>query len=353
MATLKEVAERAGVSQSTVSRLLNDPSFSIKEETKRRVLRVCEELGYRDVFRPAIAVLDAPPSGEELQDAYFAELRGIVEECARSLGLDQPVFVHSIRELIERAGEFDGFVTIGATVFPADDLRALHKVLPHGVCIDTNPVPHLFDSVCPDLSQTMLDALDALIAAGRRRIAFIGGVGSLMGLHDYPEDIREASFRQWAAHLGLDVDGLVYSRGTFTVESGYEQASRLVADHRGGGKGGRIGGANGADATVDDGHGDMPDGLIVAADVLAVGVLQALNALQVRVPDELAVVSVNNQSIARYTSPSLSSYAIDQRELARTALTTLIDGLKHERKVRRHVLLTTELVARASFTPQL
>lgn len=353
MATLKEVAERAGVSQSTVSRLLNDPSFSIKEETKRRVLRVCEELGYRDVFRPAIAVLDAPPSGEELQDAYFAELRGIVEECARSLGLDRPVFVHSIRELIERAGEFDGFVTIGATVFPADDLRALHKVLPHGVCIDTNPAPHLFDSVCPDLSQTMLDALDALIAAGRRRIAFIGGVGSLMGLHDYPEDIREASFRQWAAHLGLDVDGLVYSRGTFTVESGYEQASRLVADHRGGGQGGRIGGANGADATVDDGHGDMPDGLIVAADVLAVGVLQALNALQVRVPDELAVVSVNNQSIARYTSPSLSSYAIDQRELARTALTTLIDGLKHERKVRRHVLLTTELVARASFTPQL
>ena len=67
MATLKEVAGRAGVSQSTVSRLLNDPSFSIKEETRRRVLRVCEEMGYRNVFRPAIAVLDAPPSGEELR----------------------------------------------------------------------------------------------------------------------------------------------------------------------------------------------------------------------------------------------------------------------------------------------
>lgn len=55
MATLKEVAGRAGVSQSTVSRLLNDPSFSIREETRRRVLRVCEEMGYRNVFRPAIA----------------------------------------------------------------------------------------------------------------------------------------------------------------------------------------------------------------------------------------------------------------------------------------------------------
>ena len=80
--------------------------------------------------------------------------------------------------------------------------------------------------------------------------------------------------------------------------------------------------------------------------------MQALNALRVAVPDELAVVSVNNQSIARYTSPSLSSYAIDQRELARMAFSTLIDGLKHERRVRRHILLTTELVPRASFVPQ-
>ncbi|TPF85379.1 LacI family transcriptional regulator [Bifidobacterium sp. UTCIF-37] len=333
MATLKEVAERAGVSQSTVSRLLNDPSFSIKEETKRRVFRVCEELGYRNVFRPAIAVLDAPPSGEELQDAYFADLREVLTACAESMGLDRPTFIHSIHELVERSSEFDGFMTVGATVFPSDELHSLHRVLPHGVCIDTNPAPHLFDSVRPDLSQTMLDALDAMIETGRSRIAFLGGVGSIMGTHDYPEDIRELSFRQWAAHLGLETEGLVYSSGTFTVENGYRLAERLVTDHRK--------------------AGSMPDGLIVAADVLAVGALQALNALRVAVPDELAVVSVNNQSIARYTSPSLSSYAIDQGELARMAFFTLIDGLKHERRVRRHILLTTELVPRASFVPRI
>ena len=115
MATLKEVAGRAGVSQSTVSRLLNDPSFSIKEETRRRVLRVCEEMEYRNVFRPAIAVLDAPPSGEELQDAYFADLRKVLAERAESLELDQLTFIRSIHELTERATEFDGFITVGAT----------------------------------------------------------------------------------------------------------------------------------------------------------------------------------------------------------------------------------------------
>ena len=96
----------------------------------------------------------------------------------------------------------------------------------------------------------------------------------------------------------------------------------------------------------------MPDGLTVAADVLAVGALQQLNAMGIAVPDELAVVSVNGQSIARYTSPPLSSYVIDQYEMARMALSTLIDGLKHERHMRRHLLLTTELAVRDSFVPR-
>lgn len=100
MATLKEVAGRAGVSQSTVSRLLNDPSFSIKEETRRRVLRVCEEMGYRNVFRPAIAVLDAPPSGEELQDAYFADLRKVLAGACGVVGIG-PAHVHPVHTRVD------------------------------------------------------------------------------------------------------------------------------------------------------------------------------------------------------------------------------------------------------------
>ncbi|MBF1677936.1 MAG: substrate-binding domain-containing protein, partial [Scardovia wiggsiae] len=160
--------------------------------------------------------------------------------------------------------------------------------------------------------------------------------GSIMGLHNYPQDLRELAFREWAAHLGLDVEGMVYASGKFTVENGRRLAERLVTDHRGNGNNGST----------------MPDGLIVAADVLAVGALQQLNAMGIAVPDELAVVSVNGQSIARYTSPPLSSYVIDQYEMARMALSTLIDGLKQERHMRRHLLLTTELAVRDSFVPR-
>lgn len=330
MAKLKDIAARAGVSQSTVSRLLNDPTFSVKKETRTRILRACRELGYGDVFLPSIAVLDVPDSGEELQDAYFEELRGVLRATAPDLGVSDLTFIHSVDELIARAEEFDGFLTVGPAVIPWNALVQLHQALPIGVCIDTNPAPHFFDSVQPDLSQTMLDALDALMDSGCHRIAYIGGDGWIMGQHNYREDARELAFRQWSAHLGVDIDGLVYAGGPFTVANGAELANKLLRDH----------------------SDNLPDGLIVAADVLAVGALQALDSAKISIPDDLAVVSVNNQTIAKYTAPALSSYNIDQQELARTALELLLEEIKSTRPTRRHIVLTTELIARASFVPK-
>lgn len=92
-------------------------------------------------------------------------------------------------------------------------MKRLHAVLPHGVFIDINPAPSLFDSVQPDLEQTILDALDELMDAGNKRIGFIGGFGNIMGDHEYPEDPRAFAFRNWTVRLGLDVDGLVFDEG--------------------------------------------------------------------------------------------------------------------------------------------
>ena len=90
MVTIREIAQRAGFSPATVSRLLNgDPTFSVKEETRRKILQVCEELGYetqerRLVAPHDIAVLDAIPSDEELSNAYYSELRSTCISPCRS-----------------------------------------------------------------------------------------------------------------------------------------------------------------------------------------------------------------------------------------------------------------------------
>ncbi|MBO9105961.1 MAG: substrate-binding domain-containing protein [Escherichia coli] len=180
------------------------------------------------------------------------------------------------------------------------------------------------------MEQTILDAIDALMASGYSRIGFIGGLGNIMGEHEYPEDVRTFAFRNWALRLGLDVKGLVYADGPFTVENGRLQGRQLVQDH--------------AD--------DLPDAVIVAADPLAVGVLQAFATENVMVPRDIKVISINNQEIAKYTSPALSSYDISQDELAKAAVLMLAEALTANRKISQHMRISTSLVARDSFTPQ-
>lgn len=334
MATIKEIAQRTGFSPATVSRLLNgDPTLSVKEETRRAIIQASEELGYsvqtkRIILPREVAVLDNVNQDEELQDAYFDAVRTVLERNAQRQRMNL-TFLPDAERLIKERKRYDGFLAIGPSPVDADTLRRLHRALPHGVFVDTNPAPQLFDSVQPDLPQTILDALDALMAGGAERIAYIGGMGRMMGLHSYPEDVRTMAFRNWTERLGLDARELVYADGPFTVDNGRRNAEALLRDHA----------------------SDMPDAVIVAADALAVGALQAFHAAHVRVPADLKVVSINNQQVARYTSPTLSSYAIDLDEMARAAILMLAESISGDRRMRQHLYVSTELVARESFVP--
>lgn len=337
MATIREIAKRVGFSQATVSRVLkNDPTFSVKDSTREKILNASLEMGYKNVpqyqritIPQDVAILDNVVPDEGLQDAYFDELREVLVKHAEEQ-LMNVTMQEDVDSLIANADKYAGFISIGPSPLDRKTLHRLHKKLPHGVFIDINPAPALFDSVQPDLEQTILDAIDALMASGCSRIGFIGGLGNIMGEHEYPEDVRTFAFRNWALRLGLDVQGLVYADGPFTVENGRLQGRQLVQDH--------------AD--------DLPDAVIVAADPLAVGVLQAFATENVMVPRDIKVISINNQEIAKYTSPALSSYDISQDELAKAAVLMLAEALTANRKISQHMRISTSLVARYSFTPQ-
>ena len=125
MVTMKEIAQKSGFSQATVSRLLNgDPTLSVKEETRRRIIEVSEQLGYatgsRRIALPRrVAVLDNATREEELADAYFDELRSVLGDNARAQHMELTSFSH-IDDLIANAGDF-GFVMS----YPRDN--------PHGI----------------------------------------------------------------------------------------------------------------------------------------------------------------------------------------------------------------------------
>lgn len=334
MATIKEIAKRTGFSQATVSRLLNgDPTLSVREETRRAIIRASEDLGYsaqakRIVIPHEVALLDNEESDETLRDSYFADLRSALEHNAKQQRMELTVF-HSLDEMLNQKGKFDGFMAIGANVIAESDLEKLHEVMPYGVFIDVNPAPNLFDSVQPDLQQTVHDAVEACAKAGMKRVGFIGGKGRLTNFYEVDEEGRATYFRREMGRYGLDLRGLVYSDGLFTVENGRKLGEQFIRDH----------------------NGALPDAVIVSADIIAVGVLQAFNAVGVIVPRDISVISINNQTIAQLTSPPLSTFAIDQNELARVAILTLADAIASKRTVRQHAYLSTTLEVRDSFVP--
>lgn len=336
MATIREIAKKTGFSPATVSRVLSDaPSFSVKETTRRKILNASLEMGYESVPRHqhitiprSIAMLNNVTANEGLQDVYFNELKSSLYWHAKDARMNMTEY-REVNDLINERTKYEGFISIGPAPFEEGVLRRLHTALPHGVFIDINPAPNLFDSVQPDLEQTILDALDVLMDAGNRRIGFIGGFVNIMGDHEYLEDPRAFAFRSWAVRLGLDFNDLVLDEGPFTVENGRTLGERLASEHA----------------------GNLPDALIVATDPLAVGVLQAFSAAGILVPRDIRLISINNQEIAKYTSPALSSYDINKDELAKVAVFMLSEALATGRVVNQHMKISTKLVVRDSFTP--
>ena len=260
MVTIREIAQRAGFSPATVSRLLNgDPTFSVKEETRRKILQVCEELGYetqerRLVAPHDIAVLDAIPSDEELSNAYYSELRSTLLATAQQMHITLS-FYTDINKLIDNSTQY--------------------------------------------------------------------------GTYEYPEDIRTMAYRDWCERLGLETAGLIFTGGQVSVETGRKHGETIVA---------KLG-------------SNMPDCFIVATDSLAVGVIQAFTKAGILVPRDVSIISINNQSIAQYISPPLTTYAIDQTALARNALLMLSQSISFNDDITCHTMLSTKLVARESFVP--
>ena len=101
---------------------------------------------------------------------YFDELREVLVKHAEEQLMN--VTMHEdVDSLIANADKYAGFISIGPSPLDRKTLHRLHRKLPHGVFIDINPAPELFDSVQPDLEQTILDAIDALTTSVRSHSA--------------------------------------------------------------------------------------------------------------------------------------------------------------------------------------
>ncbi|ASS99130.1 LacI family transcriptional regulator [Geobacillus thermocatenulatus] len=330
MATLKEIAEKVGVSVATVSRVLNyDATLSVSDETRRRIFEVAQELNYktlrersqqaRESFR--FGLIHWYSERQEIDDPYYMAIRlGVEKECFdRGIELVKLFKQHGAYP-IERMEALDGIIAVGK--FGPKEVEVFATGAKQIVFVDCSPDEHRFDSVVIDLRQATVTVLDYLLRLGHTKIGYIGG-------REYVDegtpicDEREAAFYEY-----LYVKGLYDSRyvwiGAFTAEDGYRLMKEAVSG------------------------GDLPTAFFIASDSMAIGALRALHEAGIAVPEEAAIVGFNDIPTAAFLHPPLSTVKVYTEFMGETAVELLIERLTTKRAICKKVVVPTELVIRSS-----
>lgn len=329
-ATVKQVAERAGVSPATVSNVLNDHPY-VTRRVRERVEAAIAEVGYRPSVagrqlrrgRSAFVSLAIP----DIRSPYFADLAHTVIVAARRRG-----FVLLIDETggdLDREREVaagyasrltEGIVFCPVAISPAE-IERLASDVPM-VLLGEHFVGGSFDHIAIDSERSAEEVADHLVRCGCRRFAF---VGNEPGPGPAPGRLRLAGLRTRLAAHGLELaEDLVFPTDGHTREEGARVAELLVP------------------------HRDRIDALVCAADLLAVGALQVFHRAGVAVPADVSVVGWDDSPEGRYAWPALTTVAHDLELIARQAMESVAARQDEPGRPPRRYTVPHRLVVRDS-----
>jgi len=296
-ATMKDVAVRAGVSQSTVSFVLNaQETMRISAETRQRVLRAVEELGYR----PRAAGRPPKSTGhrviglmiDEVATSPFASIsiEGAQEEAWKQDVLLEVVMTGGDKEyeaaVLRKwsADRVEGVIygsILTRKIKPPDTLSKHNAVLLNCYTDDDR-----FPSIVPAERRGGEVATNALIEAGHRRIAFISGEPWMEA-----SDQRMEGYERALRAAGIPVDPSLIIEGNFLSSGGRAATLRLLQ------------------------AAARPDAIFCANDLMAVGCYEALKEQGEKVGESIAVMGYDDQEIAQHLTPALSTVLLPHREM--------------------------------------
>lgn len=328
--TLSTVAQIAGVSVASVSRVLNGMPAS--PDMERRVLDAVDSVGYvPDAFarslragrteQLALAVADVGnPVYVAMMRAIEAHLRDtpyrlVLHSTGQGLADELDLLVSM------RNGYADGLILQSLRITEALTGELTRLALPV-VVIGTLPDDVPIDNVRTDSAEGMRLAVEHLVATGRRRIGLLNGPADTV-----PGAARARGFARGMREAGLG-GGIALPCADFTHVAGYEAAVRLPAVRR-----------------------DL-DALACSNDLIAMGALRALAEAGRRVPEDVAVIGMDDTDLAPMCNPPLSSVSLGAAERADAAVRLLLERIADRDLAPRRITVPPRLVVRASTSPQ-
>lgn len=329
---MADVAERAGVALGTVSNVLNRP-HKVTEKTRKKVQDAIDSLGF--VRNGAAGALAAGTSNTigfvmiDLSNSFFVDMARGAEEEAKKMGKNLLLANSDMTAVKQDAylSLFDEERVAGILLAPLPyTLRHARVVRSHG-----RPVVILNDTAEDSDSCSVVVnnehggylAAKHLISLGRRRLAFVGGPDTLTPVHDRHEGVKRAV---------AETNGAVKLEFLSTKEVQVDDGRKV------------------GHALVSRPAGRLPDGIIAAADLLALGVLQSvLSTSELRIPEDIALIGYDNNRSAWDSMIPISTLSQPGQEMGRVAAQLLLEEiLTPETHVHRRIILEPSLIARQS-----
>jgi DNA-binding LacI/PurR family transcriptional regulator len=327
---ITDVAQRAGVSISTVSRVLNNSDYPIRPETRQKVLEAIEELRFRpnDVAR-SLLLKQTHTIGlivPDISNPYYPELSLGVEATASEHGY-AVIFCNTSRRpekveyyldvLLQKRA--DGIIIAGGgtdlTQISQGTLRSDTKI----ALVGKHHLP--FPSVQVDNFGAAREITSHLLHLGHRHIAFISGPPNLTSVQD-----RLAGYKASLEERGISEDNRLICEGDFGAESGYSATLSLLRGE------------------------PTPTAIFAANDRMAISAMAAAADVGLRVPNDLTVVGFDDIITASLVRPSLTTVALPAYEIGASAMRLMLRLLEGE-ECPKTVWLPTQLVIRQSSGP--
>jgi DNA-binding LacI/PurR family transcriptional regulator len=330
MVSVNDVARHAGVSNATVSRVMNDPD-AVTVQTRQRVRQAFEALGYRP---NRVARRLRRKSGQrdlvglmipDIQNPFFADLARGVEDVAAAHGIavilcnsnDEPAKERFYFDVM-RAEAVDGAIVVPVT---EDDPAVMAWTREGGVLVTVDRSVNLpaVDRVEIDNHRGAYEATHYLIASGHRRIGLITGRDNVSTSRD-----RQRGFEDALQAHRLRFPAEYLRVGDFRQLAGQTLATELLA------------------------LPTPPTALLVLNNLMAVGALAAIHARNLQIPSDVAVIGFDELPWSEALNPPLTVVRQPARDAGRSAMELLLQRLKHPQRSRTRVLLLPELVVRKS-----
>lgn len=316
MATLKDVAALAGVSQATVSRLLNqDPALSLPEETRQNILQAAAKLKYekksrRGSGKQKIGILQWHSLDSELQDPYYLILRTGVEQYCLKNNFEIIRVFKSDPSCLEQLKGVDGLICIGK--FAPEEMKKVSEIAPQTLFCDMQTEIVEYNTLSLDFKSAVHEVIDTLFEYGHRNIGFLGGQEILENNTVY-DDKRIEYFCKFAKEKGIRYNPW-FLVDSYSRQSGYEMMQTLLSSE------------------------EHPTAVFCCSDPIAIGAHRAILEAGLRVPDDISLIGFDDIEDAGFMNPPLATVHVDMLAMGEYA------GMVMETLIRQNPSLPCRMV---------